>query len=178
MKNNEMYSRIDAGLREGKSKADIYRDLGGTDDIATAVAATPYLVDQQKYAKLNWMLVAIVVYFAVIKLVVSSINLIQLNMPVYSLPIMIFTPASAIWIAIQLRKFRGVFYLITGLMGLAVVINGISPESMTSLLWSTLHMPLVGGVFLAFYLKKRLCPYLGYMGAKTDSAGKYLFLTE
>lgn len=178
MKYNEIYSLVDTGLRDGKTKADIYREFGGTDDIASAIAATPYLVDRQKYAKLNWMLVAVVVYFAVIKLVVSSINWIHLNLPLYYLPLIIFAPAAAIWIAVQLSKFRGVFYLITGLLGLAVVIKGITPESMASLVWSILHLPLVGGVFLAFFLKKRLCPYLGYLGAKTDSDGSYLFLNE
>ena len=183
MKNKDEYSLVESGLLEGKNKVDIFRSLGGTDDFARTVAATPYFEDRKKYSKLNWMLVAIVVYFAVIKFAIITINFVQFGLPIYIFPMFLFIPAVALWIAAQLRKYRGTFYMTTGLLIIAVILNEIkiiteNLQATDIIVWSVIHIPLLFGAFLAFFLKKRLCPYLGYMGAKTDAAGKYMFLTE
>jgi hypothetical protein len=183
MKNTETYAQVESELLEGKNKSEIFRTIGGTDDFARTVAATPYFEDRAKYAKLNWVLVAIVVYFSVIKFAITTINFIQLGLPIYIFPALLFMPAFALWIAAQLRKYRGSFYMITGIFSLAIILNGLkyTTENLQTkdiVLWSVIHLPILFGAFLAFFLKKRLCPYLGYMGAKTDSTGKYLFLIE
>lgn len=181
MKNPETYALVESGLLEGKNKSDIFRSLGGTDDVARTVAATPYFEDRTKYAKLNWLLVGIVVYFAMMKFAITTINFIQLGLPIYVFPMFVFMPAVALWIATQLRKYRGTFYITTGLLSIAIILNGLKFEDLQSknlVFWGIINLPLLFGAFLAFFLKKRLCPHLGYMGAKTDSSGKYLFLSE
>jgi len=181
MKNTENYALVESGLLEGKRKEEIFRSLGGTDDFARTVAATPYFEDRIKYAKLNWILVAIIVYFAVMKLAITTINFIQLGLPIYVFPTILFVPVVALLIADQLRKYRGNFYMVTGFFSLAVVFNGLKIENLQTkdvVFFGIINLPLLFGAFLAFFLKKRLCPHLGYMGAKTDSTGKYMFLTE
>lgn len=183
MKKQDTYSLVESELLEGNKKGDIFRSLGGTDDLARTVAATPYFEDRRKYAKLNWILVAIVVYFAVVKFAITTINFVQLGLPIYIFPTLIFIPVAALWIAEQLKKFRGTFYMTTGFFIIAIILNGMkyTAENLQTkdiIVWSVIHLPLLFGAFLAFSLKKRLCPYLGYLGAKTDSAGKYLFLAE
>ena len=183
MNNNEIFKLVESGIREGKSKSDIFRELGGTDDIARAVAATPYFAERKRYQKLNWALVAAVIYFAIIKLAFSLIGFFQSGLPIFAFPILLFVPAVAIWIAVNLSKFRGGFYIVAGLLSLAVLINGM-PITSSELnqknvaVWAIVHIPLLLGCFLAFFLKNKLCPHLGYMGAKTDPTGKYLFLSE
>ena len=181
MKNTETYAQVESGLLEGKNKNEIFRSLGGTDDFARTVAATPYFEDRTKYAKLNRVLVTIVVYFAVMKFVITTVNFIQFGLPIYIFPTLLVMPVVALWIAAQLRKYRGTFYITTGLFSMAVILNGLKFEDLQTknlVLWGFVNLPLLFGAFLAFFLKKRLCPHLGYMGAKTDSTGKYLFLTE
>lgn len=183
VKPEELYRLIEAGLQEGRSRGDIYRELGATDDIAKLIAGTPDFIDRERYQKLNNILVGFIIFFGVTKLVFSFLGLVQLNAPWIIFPFILFVPAIAFWLSMQIRNFRGPFYLFVGFMGFAVLIKGIPIEQeefqQISLgLWLIFNFPLLFGAGLAFFLRKKLFPYLGMMGAKTDSLGKYLFLSD
>lgn len=182
LKPEELYRLIDAGLREGKSRGDIYHELGATDDIAKLVASTPDLTDRKSYQNLNNILIGITICFGVMNLVSSFIGLIQLKAPWFIFPLILFAPVIAFWLAKQIRNFRGPFYLVVGFFGFAVFIKGIPTEAeefqqISLIFWSIFYLPLLFGAGLAFFLRKKLFPFLGIMDAKTDSSGKYLFLS-
>ena len=182
MKITETYCRVEAGLGKGFSREEIFRSLGGTDDVARVVAATPHLDDRENFKMLNWVLVGIIFYFAVLKLLTSVFLLVHLGIPIYLYPFAILIPACAVALALQIRKFRGVFYSVTGFSGLAVLCNGVDyflKAGKHSLVFvAVLYLPVLLGSILSFYLKKELCPTLGFLGAKTDAGGRYLFQHE
>lgn len=175
---------MESRLLEGVTREEVFRELGGTDDIARVIASVPDFQLRQKYAKLNWALVGIISYFALLKLTDSVSVFIDSKVPFYFFPMLLFAPGIAIYFAIQVKKFRGGFYLITGFLLIAVTIN--SSRTFDSLminaksicLWLAIYFPLVVGCIIAFFLKKKFCPHLGYMGAKTDSSGKYKFIVD
>lgn len=182
--NSKMTSIVESRLKEGATREEILREVGGTDDAARVIASTPDFKLRQKYAKLNWTLVVIIAYFALLKLVTSVSAFVHEEVPFFFLPTVLFAPGVAIYFAVQIRKFRGGFYLISGLLSISVVLNhGRSLDSVMTgynqvLVWLSFYGPMIVGAFIAFFLKMKLCPHLGYMGAKTDSAGKYRFLND
>jgi hypothetical protein len=188
----KILSSIEAGLRNGKSKSEIYRELGGTSYVAHSIAATPHFEDRRKYATQNWILVLIIAYYAALKLGFSlyaaySIYILSaarnpsipfVAVALLHLPSSLLFSAPPIFVAIQISRFRGLFYLIAALAGIAIIGFGIRLGLTGSLTWMLMEAPVLVGVLLAFYLKQRLCPYLRYFGAKTDSSGRYLFLLD
>jgi len=180
----ETVNKVESRLLEGANRDDIFRELGGTDDVARVIASTPDFQLRQKYAKLNWVLVSIITYFALFKLIDSISVFLDNKLPLYFFPMLLFVPGVAIYFAIQIKIFRGGFYLIAGLLLIAVTINsGKTFDSMminarSVGLWIAFYSPLVAGCIIAFFLKRKLCPHLGYMGAKTDSSGNYKFINN
>jgi len=180
MTSTETRQKIENMITEGKTKHEVFVALGGTDDIARVVAATPDLESREKYKKLNKILVGIIIYYAVIKLIFGVAALVTSGAPKYLLPLTFLVPAAAIYIAYCIKKFYGEFYLVVALLGLAAFLKGIDLSSNSfngngAVISLGVQLPLLAGVVIAFILKKRLCPTLGYMGAKTDAAGKYQF---
>jgi hypothetical protein len=186
LKNNNIRSKVESRLLEGATREDIFRELGGTDDVAREIASTPDLHLRKKYAKLNWTLVSILAYFALLKIAISLTGYLYLKkaLPWYFFPTLLLVPGAAIYFAVQIRKFRGGFYLIAGLLFVIVILN--SCRTLSSLManykaflvWLALYSPLIAGSIIAFFLKKKLFPHLGYLGAKTDSSGSYTFIVN
>ena len=115
----------------------------------------------------------IIFYFALLKLTNSVSVFIDSKVPFYLFPMLLFAPGIAIYFAIQVKRFRGGFYLITGFLLIAVTINSsrtfdsLMINAKSIFLWLATYFPLVVGCIIAFLLKKKFCPHLGYMGAKT-----------
>jgi hypothetical protein len=178
MTSNETRRKIGDMIAEGKTKLEIFNSLGGSDDIARVVAATPDLETRKKYQKLNMILVGIIFYYAVMKFVFSVTTFVISGAPKYLFPLALLVPAAAIYVACCIKKFYGEFYLAVAMLGLAAFSKGIdlptdSFEGNGGIISVAVQLPLMAGVVIAFILKKRLCPGLGFMGAKTDAAGKY-----
>lgn len=176
----ETRQKIENMIAEGKTKHEVFNTLGGTDDIARAVAATPDLESRKKYKNLNNILIGIIIYYALTKLVFGVAAIVASGAPKYLLPLALLIPAAAIYIAYCIKKFYGEFYLAAGLLGLAAFLKGIDLSSDSfggngAVISLAVQLPLLAGVGVAFILKKKLFPALGYMGAKTDAAGKYQF---
>ena len=184
MNNNEIVVLVESKLLEGVTREDIFRELGGTDDVARVIASTPDFQLRQKYAKLNWILVAIVTYLGLLKFVLYLPEFINTHFSLYFLPVLLMIPSAAIYFALQIRKFRGGCYGISGLLLVAVIVKNIRTldslmiDVKSFMIWLVILIPLIAGCIIAFFLKMKLCPYLGWLGAKTDSAGKYKFINN
>jgi len=168
-------------LEGGLTKAQIFSELGGTDDNAKILASTPTLAQREKFKTKNQILVFILFYFAAVKFAFSCYTLLSINAPIYLLPITLFVPACAIALGVGIKRFRGYLYLPVGLLGFVSIARSIDAQVVNFNLsiwaiWLAVNIPVAIGVFLAFHLKKNLCPDLGFMGAKTNKSGQYLFL--
>lgn len=183
MKQKEIVLKAEEMLRNGSSKEQIFCELGGTDDIARTVASIPYYEKRKQHKTLNLVLVGIVFYYATVKLLVSAFNFMSVDVPIYLFPLTLFIPICAVVFGIGIYKFRGYWYLPAGLFGIVALLKNLGPEmaEFNMLLWAiwlAINLPLLVGVFISFNLKKKLCPSLGFMGAKTNDSGRYLFLEE
>jgi hypothetical protein len=184
MNNDQITSIVESRLKEGATREEIFREVGGTDDAARIIAATPDFESRQKYAKMNWILAGIIAYFAIFKFVTSTSTYLLESVPFYIFPTVLIIPIASIYFITQILKFRGVFYLIVGLFCIGVGLNHgrdldsvvVGSHEITA--WTCIYGPMVVGALIAFYLKKKLCPDLGYLGAKTDKTGKYQFLKD
>ncbi len=183
MKHKEIVLKTEEMLRNGSNKEQIFRELGGTDDIARTIASIPYYEKRKQYKTQNLILVGIVFYYAAVKLLISAFNFMSVDLPVYLFPLTLFVPACAVAFGIGIYKFRGYWYLPAGMFGIVALLKNLGPEmaEFNILLWgvwAAINLPLLVGVFISFRLKKKLCPFLGFMGAKTNESGRYLFLEK
>lgn len=181
MKHSELLSKVEEMLKAGFTKSEIFSELGGTDDNAKILASTPTLAQREKFKTKNQILVFIIFYFAAVKFAFSCYAFLSINAPIYLLPITLFVPACAIALGIAIKKFRGYLYLPVGLLGFVVIARSIDVQVANFnfsvwAIWFAINLPVAYGVFLAFHLKKNLCPDWGFMGAKTNESGQYLFL--
>ena len=182
MSNGQIISIVELMLKNSATREEIFREVGGTDDAAKIIAATPDFESRQKYAKLNWALVGIIAYFATFKLITSTTAFLHENVPLYFLPTVLIIPGASVCFISQILKYRGAIYLIVGLLFIGVGLNhlrsfdSVMIGSNEVIVWVCVYGPMVAGVLIAFYLKAKLCPHLGYLGAKTDATGNYRFL--
>src|ERR1039457_6150754 len=102
LNNNEIVVLVESKLLEGVTREDIFRELGGTDDVARVIASTPDFQLRQKYAKLNWILVAIVTYLGLLKFVLYLPEFINTHFSLYFLPVLLMIPSAAIYFALQI----------------------------------------------------------------------------
>ena len=181
MVDRKMLVMIENELKTGLSKKQIFYDLGKTDDLASALAAIPYYKDREKYATLNWTLVGILACVAVYKTVVSAISFLAGSLPIYLLVITLVSPAIFLVLADQVRKYRChivaaalcVFNLVRSL---SAHYQGANLAEIVPLFFVLLLLSV--GSVLGIYLKRKLCPHQGFLGARTDRNGTYLFLNE
>jgi len=184
MNNDQITLIVELRLKEGVTREEIFREVGGTDDAARIIAATPDFESRQKNAKLNWILAGIIAYFAIFKFISSTSTYLHENVPFYFFPTVLIIPGASIYFITQILKFRGVFYMIIGLLCIGVGLNHqrsldsvmVGPKEV--IVWACVYGPMIVGALIALYLKKKLCPHLGYLGAKTDSTGRYRFLND
>ncbi|HEX8949234.1 MAG TPA: hypothetical protein VF790_09760 [Dissulfurispiraceae bacterium] len=185
MNRKEKIEKIEESLRAGLPKGDIFRALGATDDVARSIAATPGFGDRKEYSKLNNLLFAILIYTAAAKALSTTTNLFSSEFPMYlilmMLPLSLFYPLIAVYLAVGVKNFRGGAYALSGGFCLYLFFSSIQAyakidggsELLVSLI---LNIPLFIGGILGFYLKRKLCPQLGLWGAKTTESGSYSFL--
>jgi len=182
MNNDQITSIVESRLKEGATREEIFREVGGTDDAARIIAATPDFESRQRYAKLNWILASIIAYFAIFKFITSTSTYLHDNVPFYFFPTVLIIPGASVYFISQILKYRGIFYMIVGLLCIGVGLNHersldsvmVGPKEV--IIWVCVYGPMIVGALTAFYLKAKLCPHLGYLGAKTDATGKYRFL--
>lgn len=107
-----------------------------------------------------------------------------MDIPWIVLPFTLYWPLIIIYFAVNIKKFRGAFYIPSGLLCIAIFFKSASAlfelrnGTLDFLLWGVFNIPLLFGAYLRFYLKNKLCPHFGYWGAKADETGKYLFLNK
>jgi hypothetical protein len=177
-------SSIEEKLRSGLSRGDIFRALGATDNLATQIAAVPNFGDRERYSRFNSALFVILFYTGIAQAAFPIINFLTAALPIYlafSLFFPVILSAFLIYSAFETRKFNGRFYGSSGLLCFYVFFSSLSAYSKSNelgefFLWLVINFPILFGGFLSFYLKKKLCPYLGLWGAKTNGSGHYLFL--
>lgn len=183
LKTSDIRTRIETRLAEGASRADVFRELGGTDDVAREVVSVPDCEAKEKYKKANNFLAAVVLYFGILKLLASWARYTD-GVPTYFFPLVLFVPGVAIIFAIQIRKYHGGFYFVVACLLAASSLNAtreletVMIDAKAIIVWIIMYLPVAAGAVLGFFLKKRLFPGLGYLGAKVDSSGKYLFLSD
>lgn len=183
LKNSDIRKRIKTHLAEGASRADVFRELGGTDDVAREVASVPDCEAMEKYKKANYFLAAAVLYLGILKLLASWARYTE-GAPTYSFPLVLFVPSVALFFAIQIRRYHGGFYFIGACLLAASSLNAtrqletVMIDAKAIILWVIMYLPVAAGAVLGFFLKKKLFPDLGYLGAKVDSSGKYHFLKD
>jgi len=176
-------SRIAARLAEGASRAEIFRELGGTDDVAREVVSVPDPETKEKYKRANAFFATAVVYFGILKLLVSWARFTE-GVPTYFFPATLFVPAVAVFFAIQIRKFHGGFYFVVACLLAASFLNAtreletVMIDAKQIILWTIIYFPVAAGAVTGFFLKKKLFPNLGYLSAKVDQSGKYKFLSD
>ncbi len=180
MVSTESRRKIEVMIAAGRTKHEIFQTLGGTDDIARVVAATPYLESRMKYKNLNRILVGIIIYYALTKAAFSVAIIATSDVPKYLILLALPIPAAALYIAYFVNKFYGEFYSVVAMLGLAAFLKGMdlpdgSFNGKAEMIALAVQLPVLAGAVIAFVLKKRLCPALGFMGAKTDAAGNYKF---
>lgn len=183
MKQKGIAFKTEEMLRNGLTKEQIFHELGGTDDIARTIVSIPYYEKRAQHKKLNLVLVGIIFYYGLVKLLVSAFNFMSVDLPIYLFPLTLFVPVCAVAFGIGIYKFRGYWYMPAGLFGVAALFKSLGPEMaefsmLLWVIWLAINVPVLIGVFLSFSLKKKLCPSLGFMGAKTNESGRYLFLEE
>ena len=179
MVSKEILIKIEQKLREGTDKEDIFRELGGGDDLATALASTPYFSQRNAYKIHNLILVAIISFYAISKFTLSVLSFKSSNLPIYIYPLTLFVPVVALLLAREIKKFRGGLYLVISMLSFALIVRtlGESFGTHTSsywLIWAVIHLPVAIGGFLAYYLKRKLCPNLKFLGARSEN-GVYKF---
>ncbi|MEA3543932.1 MAG: hypothetical protein U9R69_01780 [Thermodesulfobacteriota bacterium] len=183
MKQKEIIPKIEELLRNGLTKEQIFGELGGTDDIARSISSTPYYEKRAEYKTLNVILASMIFYYAIVNTCISGLSFISAGHPIYLFPLIFFVPICAVIFGVGILKFRGNFYLPAGLLGISVFVKSLGPEMadfniLLWVIWSAINIPLLIAIFVSFNLKKKLCPGLGFLGAKTNKSGSYIFLKE
>ncbi len=171
-------------LRAGTSRGDIFRTLGATDDVATQMASVPSFEDRTRYSRLNRIYFGILVYTSIAKAVFPIVNTTLNSLPLFTIIFPLFISAYLMYGAFEVNKFHGRFYALSGFFCIYICLSSFSAYMVHShelesvLLMLVVNIPILFGGILGLYLKKKLCPYLGFWGAKTDRSGHYLFLRD
>jgi uncharacterized membrane protein len=181
LQEKESFNRIEKLMREGMSHEQIFNALGATDGLARNIVSTPSYETRDKHKTKNYALVAILIYIAILKTIVVTINVGTLELPVVLMVFGMFIPLAAIFISTQVYRFRGWSYSIASFLCIYVIYNEIdvilsNVGSNANILYLTFLIPVIIGIPLGLKLKQLLCPYLGFWGAKKDENGQYLFL--
>lgn len=179
MVSKEIFENIELKMREGVTKEEIFKELGAYDDLAGALAATPEFSAREKYKIHNFVLVIAIYCYALLKLTTSILLIKNNNLPIFSYLLTLIVPAIALVFAREIWKFKGGFYLIASLLGFSVLIRsfgeGISLYTSNDwIIWGVINFPVIIVMFLAYYLKRKLCPNLKFIGARTVN-GTYKF---
>ena len=172
---------IERKLAQGISKKQIFVDLGGADDLATAIASAPYYGDRKRYGTLNALLVAILLYAAIIKITSTILAVHEHHLPIYVAFFGSFYPSVFAYLAFQIAHFRGWAYLPAALFCLVLFLHNLEPtfsqfKGSAFVINLLLIAPLLPGLVIGLHLRRRLCPHLGFVGARTDKTGRYNFM--
>ena len=179
----ESAESVEVLLKAGVSRKEIFQQLGGTDDLARIIALVPSYENRKKYNRENLVLIVVLVYLALMKLVTSVATVASVGAPKYIILFALLHVFLVLYLAVHVSRFRGWAYPLSGLICLYVIMMSlnriISEVQGVPLLVNILALlPLAAGTVLGFKLKKNLCPDVGFLGAKIDADGKYLFMNR
>ena len=175
---------IEQKLNTGIGKQEIFEELSQNYSyeytVAQLVAMTPPHSLKQRYKRLNQILIALLLFAALVKVLVALPILSRL--PAVAFPLLILVPALNVWFAMEIAKFKGYIYRPAGLLALAALFKAILPEDGIAsyglagwVIYGLNCLLILAIAVLAFYLAKRLFPNYGLLGPKRDPKGNYLF---
>jgi hypothetical protein len=177
----ESFANVEKLLGQGFSREQVFEKLGRTDDLARVIVSVPLREDRNTFKKKNEMLIGILAYIIVLKVITTTIGLLSLDFGWVMLPFAFFYIFVSVFLITQLRKYRGWAYSVVSALCAYLIFNNLellfSDVAVKFKLITIIFMiPIAMGIVTGMQLKKALCPYLGYWGAKTDENGNYLFL--
>jgi len=181
MIDKEQRAELQAMLQSEVPKREIFVRLGKTDDLATALVNAPYLSDRARFSNANWVLVALLVFLSASTAILTVANVVFLGLPLYLLILGLFNPVIFLYCAWLVEKFEGAGYLLAATFSVLFLGNNVAKlgeSTYASLLLVAVLLVAATAIGLSIYLRLRLCPQAGFLGAKTDSDGQYLFLKD
>jgi hypothetical protein len=174
---------VEVLLKAGVSRKEIFQQLGGTDDLARIIALVPSFENRKKHRRENLVLIVVLVYIALMKFFTAVATVAAAGAPKYIILFALLQVFLVLYLAVHVSRFRGWAYPLSGLICLYVISMSLNKtitevQGVPLLITMLTLLPLAAGTVLGFKLKKNLCPDVGFLGAKTDTDGKYLFMNR
>lgn len=179
-----LLTEIKSRISSGENRRNIFDDLSAKyveqDWLAGLIAGVPDPADISKMKKGTAFIVLSLCIYAGIHIISIIINLSPMiaenKKLLFILPMAFFWPAIAIWSAVQVRRYHGASYRIVALITLILILNnfrGFFEKSvdvdLSLILPGVVMLMLAVSSFIAFTIRKKYFPHIGYWGVKKEN---------
>jgi hypothetical protein len=179
----ELLSQIRDRINNGEERQSIFEDLCSKfierDYIAGFIARVPSTEDGYEIRKMNSFLIIIIYTWAGLKLLTNLTIFIPIilkdNRFLIAFPIVFLWPAVASWMALQIKKYDGLFYRFIGLLsivGICKELQGLIDDQPGNIIlyiyYSIIITLLIVASVISFKIKKRFFSHLAFSGVKKE----------
>lgn len=164
-------------IESGKTKQETFEELSSqyyeSDTIARIIGSIPSVEIKQKFNTINNILFILLIVSAILK-VLTALPLL-IDTITGGIIVMLIVPLINIFFAFHVKKMRGEIYLALGFLAAASTLKtleNILELGPTALIDTSIAATIC---ILAFYIKSKAFPNLGFSGMKKGKDGKYQF---
>jgi len=178
LERKEALKFIEAKLREGFSKQEIYKELSTKiylkSDLLQYLAMVPDPEKRIKFRTINLILFALLIFITILKILTALVFFARIS--AWLIPLSFIIPFVAIFLAVEVKKFRGYIYRPLGLLGIASLFQSLSHiEDLGRMNPGQLIFEFIVGylttilvIVIAFYISAKAFPYYGFLGLKKE----------
>jgi hypothetical protein len=178
LKRKEALKFIEAKLREGFSKQEIYDELSAKiylkSDLLQYLAMVPDPGKRIKFRAINLILFALLIFVTIVKILTTLVLFARISL--WLIPLSFIIPFVSIFFAVEVKKFRGYIYRPLGLLGIASLFQGLSHigdlgrinPGQVIFEFIVGYLPTILIIVVAFYISAKAFPYYGFLGLKKE----------